>query len=167
MTDCLLYTSIQMIRAGPDRKIGVVCDQRNACCSCYFHTKLSFLVFAVFLLYWPLSYAKSGNPALSIITAVLIEGFDFVDIVGVSVKESRFCNDVSAPSAHPRSAFYFIGRIFLWNENAPPARGSAMVILLFYFFPLFYKLLIQFRKRPADIIGRNDRLECYQNPILF
>ena len=81
---------IQMIRAGPDRKIGVVCDQRNACCSCYFHTKLSFLVFAVFLLYWPLSYAKSGNPALSIITAVLIEGFDFVDIVGVSVKESRF-----------------------------------------------------------------------------
>ena len=80
-----------------------------------------------------------------------------MDIVGVSVKESRFCNDVSAPrldslrhgwtrsaisapatdekecakahsrakarllrqpsttapSAHPRSAFYFIGRIFL------------------------------------------------------
>ena len=35
-----------------------------------------------------------------------------MDIVGVSVKENRFCNDVSAPSAHPRSAF-----IIVWKQS--------------------------------------------------
>ena len=78
-----------------------------------------------------------------------------MDIVGVSVKESRFCNEVSAPSAHPRSAFYFIGRISYEMKKRRP-QGAAP--WLFYFFPLFYKLLIQLKKRPADIIRRNDRL---------
>ena len=55
-----------------------------------------------------------------------------MDIVGVSVKESRFCNDVSAPSAHPRSATAGLAPPFLplqlMKKNVPrhilaPRRG--------------------------------------------
>ena len=42
------------------------------------------------------------------------------------------------------------------DEKSAATRGSAKI--LSHLLPLFYKLLIQLKKRPSDIIGRNDRL---------